>query len=149
LGETELRLVNEDHETDFVWGANMALRRHALDLVGNFDETLGMGGTETKWEERLRDAGGTVVYVADAMLWHRRTPSDLRLRRLLRRRFHRARNSVINRLRYTEDLSILCALRMVPLHLGHAIRCRCSGGLLSVAQNLGTAWGLLARRYEK
>jgi glycosyltransferase involved in cell wall biosynthesis len=37
---TTLDLGSEDREADFVWGANMAVRRRAFDRLGPFDEQL-------------------------------------------------------------------------------------------------------------
>jgi GT2 family glycosyltransferase len=146
LGETELMLGERDKETDFAWGANMALRRHALDLVGNFNESLPVYGDETEWQRRLHHAGGKVVYVADAMLWHRRTASDLRLSRLIRNRFRRARNMASGPLSHSDNFSFTSAVRPIPRYLGHALRHRCSAGLLAAAGSLGIAWGMIVKR---
>jgi hypothetical protein len=37
----------------FAWGANMTVRRAALERVGPFDATLGLYGDEQEWQERL------------------------------------------------------------------------------------------------
>src|SRR5581483_6687812 len=41
-------------------GANMAVRRSAVDKVGVFDDWI-VGAEDTEWFDRLRHAGGTVV----------------------------------------------------------------------------------------
>ena len=60
---------------EMVWGANFAVRRSAVERVGEFDETLDRGhGDEEEWLLRLRAAGGRIVYLADAGLDHRAQP---------------------------------------------------------------------------
>src|SRR5947207_3356937 len=73
LGETELDLGPDDQTGPLLWGANMAVRRSALDTVGLFREDLPIYGDEEEWERRLFASGGTTAYIADAWLWHRRT----------------------------------------------------------------------------
>jgi GT2 family glycosyltransferase len=79
-----------DRDCDFAWGANMAVRRSAVERVGPFDETLIMGsGDEKEWEARLKAAGGRIRYVAGAALDHRRAGDDARLRALCRAAYRR------------------------------------------------------------
>ena len=71
---TTLDLGTEDVEAEMVWGANFALRRSALERIGEFDESLDRAhGDEEDWLLRLRAAGGRIVYLADAGLDHRRS----------------------------------------------------------------------------
>jgi Glycosyl transferase family 2 len=57
---TSLDLGPDDIRTRFAWGANMTIRRTALDRVGPFDVSLEHGGDEQEWQERLaREAGPT------------------------------------------------------------------------------------------
>jgi Glycosyl transferase family 2 len=51
---TTLDLGPEDTPTRYAWGANMAIRRAALERVGPFDVSLEHGGDEQEWQERLR-----------------------------------------------------------------------------------------------
>jgi hypothetical protein len=50
---TSLDLGPQDTRTRFAWGANMTIRRAALDRVGPFDVSLEHGGDEQEWQERL------------------------------------------------------------------------------------------------
>ena len=50
---TSLDLGSNDTRTRFAWGANMTIRRAALDRVGPFDVSLEHGGDEQEWQERL------------------------------------------------------------------------------------------------
>ena len=63
-----------------VWGANFAVRRSAVERIGEFDESLDREhGDEEEWLLRLREAGGRIVYLAEAGLDHRRSPGDSNL----------------------------------------------------------------------
>src|SRR5207248_10723994 len=46
---TTLDLGSCDADAPFAWGANMAIRRTALDSVGPFDLSLEHGGDEQEW----------------------------------------------------------------------------------------------------
>jgi hypothetical protein len=50
---TALNLGPDDTLTRFAWGANMTIRRTALERVGPFDVSLEYGGDEQEWQERL------------------------------------------------------------------------------------------------
>ena len=51
---TSLDLGPRDtNDVRFAWGANMTVRRAALEQVGPFDATLGLYGDEQEWQERL------------------------------------------------------------------------------------------------
>jgi Glycosyl transferase family 2 len=94
----------------YAWGANMAVRRAALERVGPFDVTLRDGADEQEWQDRLaaalgrgapdprsaaagdgRGGSGGVLYVAAAALDHRRTGPDAGLRALARTAHARGR----------------------------------------------------------
>ncbi len=69
-------------------GANMALRRELVDLVGPFDEALDAGtptqsGGDTEMFSRILRAGYQVVYEPDALNWHRHRRTWPELRRVL------------------------------------------------------------------
>ncbi len=51
---TSLDLGTEDtNRVRFAWGANMTVRREALERIGPFNATLADGGDEQEWQERL------------------------------------------------------------------------------------------------
>ena len=84
---TSLDLGPQDTDARYAWGANMAIRRTALERVGRFDESLEHGGDEQEWQDRFRAASGgsgRVLYVAAAAVEHRRAGRDARLRALSR-----------------------------------------------------------------
>ena len=90
---TSLDLGPEDRDAEFAWGANIAVRRSALERIGRFDPALGGAGDEEDWQRRLRAAGGRIRYVAAAGVDHRRAGADARVRALSRAAFHRGRAS--------------------------------------------------------
>jgi GT2 family glycosyltransferase len=70
---TSLDLGTQDTDARYAWGANMAVRRRAIERVGSFDVTLEHGGDEQEWQDRLRSQtpGARVRYVADAAVERR------------------------------------------------------------------------------
>jgi GT2 family glycosyltransferase len=145
---TTLDLGPVNTSTRYAWGANMAIRRRALERIGPFDTSLEYGGDEQEWQERLASAApppnghpsvGLVLYVADAALYHRRNPADAQLRPLCRaafargraaRRFDAWRNQAPS---HRRELTTLAGC------LGHVLRRRCPAGLTMVAHSLGRA----------
>jgi GT2 family glycosyltransferase len=134
---TTLDLGDRDRETDVVWSANMMVRRSAVEQVGEFDETIFDGGEEQEWFERLRAAGGTVMYLAQAALDHRRAGDDLRLRSLARAAYVRGRAVR----RFDRRRGIAPPLRGELRVLGgcgwHTVRRGCSLGIVMGAHSLG------------
>lgn len=81
---TEQDFGPADADVPHAWGANLAIRRSALERVGPFDPALSGGGDEEEWERRWLAAGGRIRYVAAAGVDHRRAGDDARLRSLCR-----------------------------------------------------------------
>jgi GT2 family glycosyltransferase len=134
---TSLDLGKDDHATDLVWSANMAIRREAFDQVGPFDERFSTGGDEEDWLRRLRAAGGEVVYVADAWLDHRRAGDDARLRSLMRSAYRRGRNMrAYDRMRGV-DPRVGKELRVLAGCGWHTVRRACPQGLVAGAHSAG------------
>jgi GT2 family glycosyltransferase len=109
--------------------------------VGPFREGL-RRHQDWEWEQRLLRAGGRIVHVPDAWLWHRRGRSDLRVTRLAREFFLRG---------YTKaTLGFPIDRRRVATRaaesLGHALRARCTRGLTEAARDAGLLWGALIHR---
>jgi GT2 family glycosyltransferase len=134
---TSLDLGTDDHPTDLVWSANMAIRRSAFDQVGPFDERFSTGGDEEDWLRRLRAAGGEVVYVAEAWLDHRRAGDDARLRSLMRSAYRRGRNMrAYDRMRGA-DPRVGKELRVLAGCGWHTLRRACPQGLVAGAHSAG------------
>lgn len=127
-----------------VWGANFSVTRSAIELAGRFDEALRLGGDEVEWQLRLRRAGGRVVYVHDAWVWHRRLPEQLGIRTLLRSNFKRGRNNAFTQAR-TGTLQHN-PWRAMLASCGHSLIRGCWGGLLRAANLAGHQVGRVEGR---
>lgn len=140
---TALDLGDRDTETERVWGANLALRRGALELAGPFDEALPLGGDEEEWLERLRAAGGRVFYLAGAGLVHRRAGDDVRLRALMRSAYGRGRSARAHDLRRGASPPLRRELRVLAGCGWHSVRRACPQGLVMGAHAAGRVVGAL------
>jgi glycosyltransferase involved in cell wall biosynthesis len=134
---TTLDLGPNDCETDFVWSANMAVRRSAVERIGAFDESVPIYGDEEEWLMRLHANGGRVAYVADAWLEHRRSGDDARLRSLARAEYRRGRAARRNDRRKGTELTLARELRHLAGAGWHTARRRCSYGLVMGAHSTG------------
>jgi GT2 family glycosyltransferase len=136
---TTLELGPRDTDARFAWGANMAIRRDALERIGPFDVSLEHGGDEQEWQERLRarDPAARVLYVADAAVEHRRVGRDARLRSLCRGAHARGRAARRFDTRRGEAPSLLGELRTLAGCLGHVARRRCPAAMTTVAHSVG------------
>ncbi len=143
---THLDLGPQDRDCDHAWGANMAVRRAALQQVGPFDESRELYGDEQEWQARLKVGGSRLRYIAGAALDHRRAGEDARVSSLARAAYHRGRASrrfdVFKGTAPTlrEELRVLagCAL--------HGPRFRCANGPILTAHTLGRLRSLLDER---
>jgi GT2 family glycosyltransferase len=145
---THLDLGPQDRDCDHAWGANMAVRRTALEHTGRFDETRELYGDEQEWQARLKASGGRLRYIAGAALDHRRAGADARITVLARAAYRRGRASrrfdVFKGTAPTprEELRVLagCAL--------HGPRFRCANGPILTAHSLGRLRSLLSEDLE-
>jgi GT2 family glycosyltransferase len=146
---TTLDLGTDDVQTRFAWGANIAIRRSALERIGPFDETLPTGGDEQEWQERLYAASpgqALVVYVALAQVEHRRVGADARLRALARTALGRGRSARRLDARQGRAPGVGRELMTLSLCVGHVLRRRCPAGLIGVAHSAGRLSEALAER---
>lgn len=134
---TSLELGGEDRDAELVWGANMAIRRSAFELVGPFDETLSGCGDEEEWLGRYRAAGGRVRYLARAGLEHRRSAVDARVSALSRAAYRRgmaARRYDVHRGSAPPTAS---EVRTLVGCAWHIVRRRCGNGFVMAAHSAG------------
>jgi glycosyltransferase involved in cell wall biosynthesis len=144
---TTLDLGGEDREVETVWGANLALRRSAVERVGPFDESIRRPhGDEEELLERLRSAGGKVVYLASAGLDHRRAGADLRLRSLARSAYARGQGARASDRRRGRAPSLARELRVLAGCGWHTVRRGCPQGLIMGAHSAGRVAEALRRR---
>ena len=144
---TTLELGPEDMEAEMVWGANFAVRRSAVERIGEFDESLDRAhGDEEEWLLRLRAAGGRIVYLADAGLDHRRTAGDSRLAPLARAAYHRGRGARSSDRRRGEAPGLARELRVLAGCGWHTVRRACPQGLIMGAHSAGRVMEALRPR---
>ncbi|HEV7586400.1 MAG TPA: glycosyltransferase family A protein [Solirubrobacteraceae bacterium] len=145
---TSLDLGGEDTDARYAWGANMAVRRRALERVGAFDVTLEHGGDEQEWQDRLRASmpGARVLYVAGAEVEHRRAGADARLRPLARVAHTRGRAARRFDARRGAAPSLRRELLTLAGCIGHVVRRRCPQGMTMVAHSAGRLREGLAER---
>ncbi len=136
---TTLELGERDTDARFAWGANMAIRRDALERVGPFDVSLEHGGDEQEWQERLRaqNPGARVMYVAGAAVEHRRVGTDARLRSLSRAAYARGRAARRFDARRGCAPSLAGELRTLAGCLAHVIARACPAGLTMATHSAG------------
>jgi GT2 family glycosyltransferase len=136
---TTLELGPHDTDACYAWGANMAIRRDALERVGPFDVSLEHGGDEQEWQERLRaqTPGARVLYVAGAAVEHRRVGADARLRPLARGAYTRGRAARRFDARRGHAPSLARELATLVACAGHVVRRRCPAGSTMVAHSAG------------
>ncbi len=145
---TSLQLGDRDTDARYAWGANMTIRRSALQRVGPFEVALAYGGDEQEWQDRLRAGtpGARVLYVSAAALEHRRTGADAQLRSLARAAYTRGRASRRFDSWRGEAPSRGRELLTLGGCVGHVLRHRCPAGLVSVAHSAGRLRESLSRR---
>ena len=134
---TTLDLGPGDRDAEFVWGANLTLRRRALERAGGFDPGLDLYGDEEDWQRRLKAAGGRIRYVAAAGVDHRRTGGDARIGGLSRAAYGRGRNSRRYDARKGVAPPVVAELRTLTGCLWHIVRRRCGNGIVLTALTLG------------
>ena len=134
---THLDLGPEDREADHAWGANMTIRRSAIERAGEFDAARELYGDEQEFQQRHREQGGRLLYLAGAALDHRRAGADARLGALARAAYRRGEAS--RRFDHTQDRAPSRAREAITLAgcLSHALRFRCPNGLVLAAHSAG------------
>jgi glycosyltransferase involved in cell wall biosynthesis len=144
---TTLDLGPSDVEAEMVWGANFAVRRSAVERIGDFDETLDRGhGDEEEWLMRLRAAGGRIVYLAEAGLDHRRSAGDSGLGSLARAAYHRGRGARSSDLRRGDAPALARELRILAGCGWHTVRRACPQGVVMGAHAAGRVMEALRPR---
>jgi GT2 family glycosyltransferase len=134
-----------DRDVEHAWGANMTVRRTAIERAGRFDETRELYGDEQEWQDRVRATGGRIRYVAAAALDHRRAGDDARLRALAAAAYRRGRASRrFDRVKGSAPplARELCVLAGCA---AHAVRFGCPNGVVLAAHSLGRLSAALAR----
>lgn len=137
-----------DRDVEHAWGANMTIRRCALDRVGRFDESpqIDGGGDEQEWQERLLASGARIRYVAAAALDHRRAGDDSRLRSLAAAAYARGRQARRFDAFNGRAPALARELRVFAGCIVHGPRYRCANGVVMSAHSLGRLRAALGDR---
>jgi GT2 family glycosyltransferase len=141
---TFLDLGPADRDCDHAWGANMAVRRSAVERAGAFDAARELYGDEQEWQARLTAAGGRIRYVAGAALDHRRAGDDARLRALCRAAYRRGQASRRFDAFKGAAPSLGAELRVLAGCMAHGPRRACMNGPVLTAHSLGRLRAALA-----
>jgi GT2 family glycosyltransferase len=136
---TTLDCGARDCDVEFVWSANMAVRRRAFASVGPFDEALQGRGEEEDWQRRYAALGGRVRYVAAAGLVHTRNRHDSSLRALSRAGYFLGRTARRYDARKGSAVSLRRELWVLVGCIWHVFRRRCLNGVVMAAHSLGRA----------
>jgi GT2 family glycosyltransferase len=146
---TFLDLGPADVDAARAWGANMAIRREALERVGPFAEHLVNGGDEEEWQARWQALGGRVRYIAAAGLDHRRAGDDALLRSLARAAYHRGRAARRFAALTGTAPSVGAELRVLAACVLHGPRFRCFNGVTMTAHSAGRIRAALLEPVER
>jgi glycosyltransferase involved in cell wall biosynthesis len=142
LGEAGFDLGCPSREVRYVWSGNFAVRRHAVEAVGPFQEHRLPGHDEIEWIDRLYRAHIPVFYVADARVWHRRHAQDLKLSKIVPRRFVRGVGESVAYHRAGVAYRVHAQVHGLREQLHHAVLDRRAEGLAAAAQFAGRLVGL-------
>jgi GT2 family glycosyltransferase len=139
---THTDLGPEDRDVSRAWGANMAIRARAFEVVGSFDPHRACwSGDEEEWEQRHLAAGGRIRYVAAAALDHRRAPADATLRKLMAVAVVRGRQAREFDEEERRAPTLQAESRVFAGCLWHTLRRGCANGPVMAAHS----WGRIAR----
>jgi glycosyltransferase involved in cell wall biosynthesis len=134
---TSLDLGPSDVDAEIVWGANMAIRRRALEAVGPFDDALSGCGDEEEWLARYRATGGRIRYLAGAAVEHRRTAADATVSALARAAYARGRSARRYDVHRGAQPSTAAELRTLVGCAWHVARRQCANGIVLGAHSAG------------
>ncbi len=137
--------------SEYVWGGNMAVPRRLFDELGLWKESAGLQGDDrvllqsseffedTEFQDRVRNAGGSVWFCPGAVVQHRVDRRTITPRRIVSTAFSRGRNDI-----WVQELPLWREVRCVPKQ--NALRC-----LLALAGSLvrWCLWAIMFRLSER
>src|SRR3989344_4893403 len=75
VDEVDKGQYQEVEETDFATGACFLVKKEVLERVGFFDDKYFLYYEDSDFSQRIRKAGYKIIYVPDAVVWHRNAAS--------------------------------------------------------------------------
>ncbi|MCW2959375.1 MAG: glycosyltransferase, partial [Solirubrobacterales bacterium] len=126
-----------DTDVPYAWGANMTVRRSAINRAGRFDASRPLYGDEAEWQDAFKAAGGRIRYIAAAGLDHRRAGDDSRLRDLSLAAYRRGIASRRHDVFKQRAPSLAQELKTLAACTVHTARFRCANGIVMAAHSLG------------
>jgi GT2 family glycosyltransferase len=78
-GEVDHHQYDKIDEVDYVCGAGMMVKSLVIREIGLLDQAYFVYYDETDWSLRANRAGFKVVFVPDAIMWHKRSATTLKI----------------------------------------------------------------------
>ena len=75
VDEVDKGQYQKTEETDFATGACLLVKKEVLERVGFFDDKYFLYYEDSDFSQRIRKAGYKIIYVPDAVVWHRNAAS--------------------------------------------------------------------------
>ncbi len=111
-GEKDSDKYNRQTQILSASGSASVIRRSALDTVGNFDSNYGIGYEDMDLALRLRLKGFRVLYLPDAVIYHKRGRTDLSAMVRVKVRWHFNKNRLATMIK---NYPILLLIKALPI----------------------------------
>src|SRR3989338_540779 len=98
-------------------GSASVIRRSAVNFVGNFDSDYGIGYEDMDLALRLRLKGFKVLYLPDAVIYHKRGKTDLSTMIRVKVRWHFNKNRLATMIK---NYPLLLLIKALPIKIGRA-----------------------------
>lgn len=69
--EKDNAVIDQNHATDYVWGAAMLIKRRVLELTGGFDTSFFVYFEEVDFCIRVKDLGFKLMVAPKSHIWHK------------------------------------------------------------------------------
>jgi GT2 family glycosyltransferase len=107
------QLESEIEETDFATGCCMLIKREVIEKIGLLDQKLFFSWEDTDYSIRAKQAGFRIIYVPEAVIWHKNAGTSGGAGSLLQD-YYQTRNRVIIAFRYASwKVKLLLLLTLV------------------------------------
>lgn len=111
-GEKDSDKYNRQTQILSASGSASVIRRSALDIIGNFDSDYGIGYEDMDLALRLRLNGFRILYLPDAVIYHKRGQTDLSAMVRVKVRWHFNKNRLATMIK---NYPILLLIKALPI----------------------------------